>query len=81
MVIHNDSAYGAVKAIQRGKHESRYIDTELNNPNFVKLAESFGVPSCRVEDPLAFADALRKACQADGPSLIEIPGRWRSLRL
>jgi acetolactate synthase-1/2/3 large subunit len=80
-VIHNDSTYGAVKAIQRKQHESRYIDTELNNPNFVKLGDSFGVPSCRVEDPLAFADALRKACQVDGPSLIEIPGTWRSLRI
>ncbi len=81
IVIHNDSAYGAIKSIQRNKHASRYIDTDLNNPDFVRFGESFGIPSYRAVDPHAFAAALRQALQNDGPSLIEIYGEWRSLRI
>ena len=80
-VIHNDSTYGAIKAIQRRNHESRFIDTDLNNPDFAKFAESFGVAFYRVNSPETFAEALQEAQQVDGPSLIEIPDTWRSLRL
>ena len=44
VIVHNDSAYGAIKNLQRKKHDGRYLDTDLNNPDFVKLAEAFGVP-------------------------------------
>ncbi len=46
-VIHNDSAYGAMKNLQRLKHEGRYRDSDLNNPNFVQLAAAYGVPGVR----------------------------------
>jgi acetolactate synthase-1/2/3 large subunit len=80
-VVHNDSAYGAIKALQKTRHGGRYVDTNLTNPDFVALGESFGVPSCRAGDGEAFAAALRVALKRDGPSLIEVPDRWRSLRL
>ena len=81
VVIHNDSTYGAIKALQRRNHESRFIDTDLNNPDFMKFADSFSVPSYRAADSQAFADALQQARQANGPSLIEIQDTWRSLRI
>jgi thiamine pyrophosphate-dependent acetolactate synthase large subunit-like protein len=81
VVIHNDSTYGAIKAIQNKRHESRYIDTELNNPDFVEFARSFGMTAYRADALQSFAAALRQARQADGPSLIEIPDKWRSLRI
>jgi acetolactate synthase I/II/III large subunit len=80
-IVHNDSAYGAIKNIQRIKHEGRYRDTELNNPDFVKFGESFGVPSTRAHNAEEFAAALREAQAREGPSLIEVPDRWRSLRV
>jgi acetolactate synthase I/II/III large subunit len=80
-VVHNDSAYGAIKALQKNKHESRFLDTDLNNPDFVQFGESFGVPSCRAKNAEEFAAALRRAILIDGPSLIEVPAEWRSLRL
>jgi acetolactate synthase-1/2/3 large subunit len=79
-VIHNDSAYGAIKNLQRAKHGERYVDTDLNNPDFVAFAESFGVPATRASDAGSFAAALREALGRDGPYLIEVPDRWRSLR-
>jgi acetolactate synthase-1/2/3 large subunit len=81
VVVHNDSTYGAIKALQRTKHESRFVDVDLNNPDLVKFGESFGVPSCQARNSEEFASALRRALQNDGPSLIEVPDRWRSVRL
>jgi acetolactate synthase I/II/III large subunit len=80
-VVHNDAAYGAIKAIQQTRHEGRYVDTDLNNPDFVKLGESFGVTSCRARNAGEFAFAVRQALRREGPSLIEVPDEWRSLRL
>jgi acetolactate synthase-1/2/3 large subunit len=79
-IVHNDAAYGAIKNIQRIKHEARFHDTDLNNPDFVKFGESFGVPSTRARDAGEFTLALREAVNRDGPSLIEVPDQWRSLR-
>jgi thiamine pyrophosphate-dependent acetolactate synthase large subunit-like protein len=79
-IVHNDSAYGAIKAIQKKKHESRFLDVDLNNPDFVKFGESFGVPSCRAVNTMELSAALRQALGNDGPSLIEVPSEWRSLR-
>jgi acetolactate synthase-1/2/3 large subunit len=79
-VIHNDSAYGAMKNLQRVKYEGRYRDTDLNNPDFVKLAEAYGIPARRAPTAAEFAAALREAIRRGGPALIEVPDRWRDLR-
>lgn len=81
VVIHNDSAYGAIRNIQRIKHEARYRDTDLNNPDFVKLADAFGIPAARTPDSAAFRQAFRDALNRLGPTLIEVPDHWRSLRV
>ena len=80
-IVHNDSAYGAIKNLQRRQHGERYIDVELNNPDFVKLAEAYGLPGVRVHGRDEFAQALRQALARRGPSLIEVPDEWRSLRV
>jgi thiamine pyrophosphate-dependent acetolactate synthase large subunit-like protein len=80
-LIHNDSTYGAIKAMQRTRHESRYIDIELNNPDFGKFGESFGLPTCQARDSGELAMALQAALHRDGPSLIEVPEAWRSVRI
>jgi thiamine pyrophosphate-dependent acetolactate synthase large subunit-like protein len=79
-IVHNDSAYGAIKNLQRKQHGGRYLDTDLDNPDFVKLAEAFGVPAVRATDQGPFRAALAEALRRSGPSLIEVPDTWRSLR-
>jgi acetolactate synthase-1/2/3 large subunit len=81
VIVHNDSAYGAIKNLQRKQHGERYIDVELNNPDFVKLADAYGLPGVRVNGQAEFASALRNALARRGPSLIEVPDEWRSLRV
>jgi thiamine pyrophosphate-dependent acetolactate synthase large subunit-like protein len=79
-VVHNDSTYGAIKNIQKRAHEARYLDVELNNPNFLQLAAAYGVPGSRVRGPEELKAAVGDALERDGPSLIEVPDDWRFLR-
>jgi len=80
-LVHNDSTYGAIKNIQRRAHDARYIDVDLNNPDFPALAAAYGVPGERAHDAAALRQALRRALDRDGPSLIEMPDAWRTLRV
>ena len=49
-IVVNDGALSAIKGSQRRGCESRTIDTDLQNPDFVQLAQSFGVFAVRVDD-------------------------------
>jgi acetolactate synthase-1/2/3 large subunit len=79
-LVHNDSTYGAIKNIQKRAHHERYLDVDLNNPDFLQLAAAYGVPGRRVSGPDELRAAVGAALDRDGPSLIEIPDRWRFLR-
>ena len=79
-LVHNDSTYGAIKNIQNRAHDGRYLDVELNNPDFLQLAAAYGVPGSRVQTPEELRTAVRAALDRDGPSLIEVPDEWRFLR-
>ena len=46
---------------------------ELHNPDFMKLAEAYGVNGVRAETPEGLETALRQCIAHDGPSLIEVP--------
>lgn len=79
-VVHNDSTYGAIKNIQKRNHEARYLDTELNNPDFLQLALAYGVPARRVHEPDDLRVAVQEAMERDGPSVIEVPDQRRQIR-
>ena len=73
VVVFNDNAYGNVLRDQRNRFTGRTIGAELHNPDFVKLAEAYGVNGVRAETPEALETALRQCIAHDGPSLIEVP--------
>ncbi len=79
-LVHNDAAYGAIKNIQKGVHAGRYVDVDLNNPDFVALAAAYGVPGRRALGPDELTAAMLEALDRSGPSLIEVPDDWRFLR-
>ena len=70
-VVFNDGAYGNVQRMQRELHGGRVIATDLRNPDFVQLAESFGMAARRVDSPETLADALAAGFAANAPYLIE----------
>ncbi len=72
-LVFNDNAFGNVRRIQREQFDSRFISSDLHNPDFVKFADSFGMRAMRAENPSALAALLPKALAANEPVLIEIP--------
>ncbi len=72
-VVFNNNAYGNVRRDQIQGFEGRVIGSDLVNPDFVKLAEAFGVEAHRVSTPDALKGALAAAFAADAPVLIEVP--------
>jgi acetolactate synthase-1/2/3 large subunit len=71
-LVFNNNAYGNVRRDQRQRFDGRVVASDLVNPDFVKLAESFGVQGARVTSPDHFRPALEKALAHGGPSLIAI---------
>ena len=71
-LVFNNNAYGNVRRDQRQRFDGRVVAADLVNPDFVKLAESFGVAASRVTSPDHFRPALEKALAAGGPALIAI---------
>ncbi len=72
-VVFNNSSYGNVLRDQRNVYKGREIGSTLTNPDFVKLAESFGVTAYLAKTPAALRTALEKGFAQSGPVLIEVP--------
>ena len=55
-IVFADGAYGNVRRMQKEDYGNRLIGVDLHNPNFPKMAESFGVAGVRTTTP----DGLRR---------------------
>src|SRR5438874_3281740 len=71
-LVFNNNSYGNVRRDQRERFEGRVVASDLVNPDFVKLAESFGVAAARVTSPETFRPTLEKALAHGAPYLIAI---------
>jgi acetolactate synthase-1/2/3 large subunit len=85
-LVFNDGAYGNVKRMQREFYGNRVIASDLTNPDFVRLADSFGVFALAVDNPDDLQDALEQAFARDAPALIEVkvgefPAPWHHIVL
>jgi acetolactate synthase I/II/III large subunit len=71
-VIWENSQYGSI-VWKQDKRFGTHFGTDFTNPDFVKLAESFGMPAWRCESADEFGERLRGALGLDVPSLIVLP--------
>ena len=83
-VVFNDGAFGNVRRMQKEFYDARINSTDLVNPDFVALAESYGALGVRVHSANGLRDALTDAFSADLPVVIEVPvgempGPWRRM--
>ncbi|WP_276309076.1 thiamine pyrophosphate-binding protein [Specibacter cremeus] len=69
-LIVDDGGYGILREYMVGAF-GKATHTELARPDFVKLAESFGVPARRVA-PDQVGEALREGFAADGPNVVVV---------
>jgi acetolactate synthase I/II/III large subunit len=73
-VVFNDQAYGNVRRSQVEQFGGRLLGTDLVNPDYVQLAESFGVRGARVTTPAELAGLPSEALGTTGePVLVEVP--------
>ena len=68
-----NGAFGNVRRIQEERYGNRLIASDLANPDFMKLADSFGIAHERATSPEALRPALKRAIASNKPALIECP--------
>ncbi|MCF7982052.1 MAG: hypothetical protein K9K86_08705 [Pseudomonadales bacterium] len=71
-IVFNNSAFENVRRDQQRFYGGRLQGSVLQNPDFVRLAESFGVTGYRIDSPIGLRSVLDKALQQDQPALIEV---------
>lgn len=72
VVVVNNSMFGTIRMHQERNYPSRVISTELQNPDFVALAASYGAYSELVTKTADFEGAFQRASESGRPALIEI---------
>ena len=70
-LIIDDGGYGILREYMRDAF-GQAVGTELARPDFVALAQSFGV-SATLTDPVSLADDLQAAWLATGPNVLVLP--------
>jgi acetolactate synthase-1/2/3 large subunit len=71
-VVWEDGCYSAIDHKQRKKFGESF-GVRIGNPDFVTLAESFGMPAWRCESAEDFGRRLRDALALDVPSMVVLP--------
>ena len=72
ILLFNNESFGNVRRDQEVQFDNRVIGADFRNPDFMKLAEGFGIEAVRVTSPAGLKQELAKAIERDSPSLIEI---------
>jgi len=71
LVVVNSRSYGIIEYLQKKFHDHEY-ESRLENPDFVKLADAYGVEGCRVTSPAQLGAALKEALSSSKMRLIEL---------
>ncbi len=71
VVIINNQYLGMVRQWQELFFEKRYSAVLLHNPDFVKLAEAYGIPAMRVTERGQIPQAVAFAREHPGPVVLE----------
>ena len=83
-IVFADGAYGNVRRMQKEDYGNKLIGVDLLNPNFPKMAESFGAAGVRTTTPEGLRRELAAALKRRGTTLIEVavgemPDPWKVL--
>jgi acetolactate synthase I/II/III large subunit len=71
MAIFNNGYLGMVRQWQQFFHGRRYSATPIWSPDYVRLAEAYGIPGWRVERGDQVEGVLKEAMARPGPALVE----------
>jgi acetolactate synthase-1/2/3 large subunit len=71
MAVFNNGYLGMVRQWQQFFHGRRYSATPIWSPDFVKLADAYGIAGYRVEDAGQIEEVVARASAEPGPALVE----------
>ena len=71
IAIINNRFLGMVRQWQELFYQRRYVATPLAGPDFVKVAEAYGIAALKVTDRLQVIPAIEQAMEHQGPFLID----------
>ena len=71
IAIINNGYLGMVRQWQELFYGRRYVATPLSSPDFVKIAEAYGLPGLRVRHKEEVVPAIEQAMAEQGPFLID----------
>ena len=68
-----DGAFDSCLRMQQRSHGNRIIGTRLHNPDFTRMADSFGARGIKLAHPEELRDGLRSALAEQRPTVVEVP--------
>ncbi len=71
IAIINNGYLGMVRQWQEMFYRRQYFGSLLTGPDFIKLADAYGIPGIRVTDKKMVTSAIEKAMQHKGPFLLD----------
>ncbi len=71
MAIFNNGYLGMVRQWQELFYDRNFVSVAVTQPDFVKLADAYGIRALRVNTKAEVHDAIRTAREYDGPFLID----------
>ncbi|MCL1918468.1 MAG: biosynthetic-type acetolactate synthase large subunit [Peptococcaceae bacterium] len=72
IILMNNGVLGMVRQLQSFFHEERFSQIQLkSNPDFVKIADAYGIKGFRVHTPEDMEPILRQALAEPGPVLMD----------
>ncbi|HCG90572.1 MAG TPA: biosynthetic-type acetolactate synthase large subunit [Dehalococcoidia bacterium] len=70
--ILNNNNLGMVRQLQDLSYNGEYTATQYNgNPDFIKIAEAYGIKGIRVTDKSEVSAAIQEAMTTEGPIIVE----------
>lgn len=72
ILLLDNNYLGMVRQWQQLFFEKRYSSVRLENPDFVKIAEGFGVAGKTIDKPADLADSIKEMLAHDGPYLLHV---------
>ena len=71
ILILNNQFLGMVRQWQELFHQRRYSFVEMDNPDFVRIADGYHIPGQRVTEREKLSDAIQEMMDTPGPYLLE----------
>ena len=71
VMVFNDNAWGVLKGYQADRGDRR-MATDLVNPDFMKLADAYGIPGTRVHNVAEMTRAVQDSVAAGRIHLVEV---------